>query len=302
VGPTVSGAVPVSHGILGQSISPIDVSDELRSPHPAIKATQKLHSYRGHDMRDVIRLRSESVPIESSRGSQARALRLADALLKAAVARGHVIKPGSGDRHGAQIVVHGEPISFTIRERIRRTRHTPSQAELQQAKKSPWWAPPTHDEEPTGLLVFRIESYDRRHDEWSESHEWNPEGRLADVLAGVEQIVATIISSREEERRRITGAREEEQRRQIEELERRRKASEEVAGIESLERQVGGWRESQEIRGFVAAMSVGSRFDSESETPGESDAWLAWALQRASSIDPVDRAHRCRPPAGQKRI
>jgi hypothetical protein len=285
---------------LGEDVAPIDVPDELRGPHPAIKATQKLHAYRGHDMRDVLRLRGECVPIEVSRRSQVRALLLADALLKAAVARGHVIKTGTSDRHGAEIMVRGEPISFAIHERIRRTRHIPSQAEVQRAKKSPWWAPPTYDEEPTGLLVFRIESYDRRRNEWTESPEWNPERCLADVLIGIEQIAAAIISTREEEQRRITRAREEEQRRQLEELDRRRREREEAARIERLKHQVGGRREAGEIRDFVAAMRATFRVEGESEAARETDSWLAWALGYATSIDPVDRARRRRSQAGPK--
>jgi hypothetical protein len=264
-------------------VPPIRVPDQLRRPHAAVEAARALAAARGRDFQDTSRLRRQAVSLHVTKAALSRALRLADALVKAAEARGHSIRPSTDDQHGAAIVVRGEPVDLSIREPSKRTRHIATPEELARAKKSPvFGSVPSYDYEASGLLVFRIENAYGHRTEWKESKRWRADESLVDVLAGIESSALKMIEIRLENARREREA-----------WEREKRALEEAERVKRLDVQVNNWRRAREIRSFVTAMQDAAAEDGcQIDPASELGQWLAWALRYADRIDPVRPSHR----------
>lgn len=167
--------------------------------HPMVAETKR--QYRGLKPYDGWRKPTDSGLIEPPAAgavrlhvapvSLDRALRLADALLKAAEARGHMVALDKAGEY-ACIVVAGQFVGFQLREGTKRFPHIPTAAEERQRKRNPYALIPEWEHRPTGVLTFEIDQnrYDGTRRRWSEGERWKQEDRIEAVLDGIETVAA----------------------------------------------------------------------------------------------------------------
>ena len=106
------------------------------------------------------------VRVSVSRAQISRAIRLIDALLKAAESRGMTLRlvPNPDRGYGRQqlqvveICHLGHPVTFRIVEETDRTPHTPTATELAAQKRSSWVRIPEWDYTPSGRLRIELPS------------------------------------------------------------------------------------------------------------------------------------------------
>lgn len=254
-------------------LEPIRVADQLRSPHPVVKA-----------------LRDDRERLVLKRETRSRALRILDALAKAARAHGYsVAQPTteSGYRHPKgylKITINGHPNTVDLDELNDRVPHEPTATELREKERHSWKRIPDYDYLPSGRLrLTMLRESAVRQDAFCDTKTINLEDRLPAVLQELEL--------------RAAAAEERAQRQERERLERQRQWERvrDEAVVEAREhhrgkvllRQIERWQQANEIDAYLEAMS--SRVDTlpEGDEKAAAGEWLAWARQYRSHIDPL---------------
>jgi hypothetical protein len=279
----------------------VAVAERLVNPHPTVRATAAALTGATPDGYGMIAPRflpeaaRDPAPlvIRVSPAMKARALRIADALLKALEARGYTLDPGTrpdprrgGRGQAAVLVIEGERIPFLIEEKAERHDHVPTAAELAELKRSPWRTPPTWDHVPSGKLSLKIdvgvywtEGIRKR---WSDDRGRVIEEGLNEVIVAMVEVAAALRRHREEQARQAAEWRERE--RQRLEAERRRRIEE--ARQQDLEARADAWCRAETVRRFVAEVARRARAGAETPSP-EVLAWLTWAAAHAERLDPL---------------
>lgn len=277
------------------------VTERLRDPHPTVRATAaaltgaQVDGYGMITPRVLPEAAREPAPlaIRVSPAMRARALRLADALLKALGARGHRLHPGTrpDPRQGGRgetpaVVVEDERIPFLIEEKADRRAHVPTAAELNELKRLPWRTPPKWDHVPSGKLSLRIDVgvywTDGIRKRWSDRRERVIEDSLNEIIVAFVEVGAALRRHRAEEARK--EAERQERARQHQEAERRRKAEE--ARRKNLEARADAWARAETVRRFVAEVERRARANGQTPSP-ELRRWLSWAEAHAERLDPL---------------
>lgn len=255
----------------------IVVPSRLVNPHPVVAQARAHYEKAGHaDDRRGDPHRPRVLELRVSPASLHRALRLADALFKAAEARGHKMMLKPGDYGGACVVVGDQPVRVSLEERFERVPHEITKAEQAARKRNPYVLIPTHDARPTGELTFLVQNVASARGRWSEGERWKQEDRIGAVLAGIEAAAIKLRAERLEWERREREWQAAEERRQREQEWR-----------EKLDRHLAGWRLARDIRALVAELRQVVAMADGAESDGDLDAWLSWALRYADRIDPV---------------
>src|SRR5436190_15494446 len=83
-----------------------------------------------------------------------RALRLADALLKALEEKGYKLGTKKGEDGGVCVEIDGQEVGISIEEDIDHIGHTPTKYELARKKREYWFRIPKYDERPSGRISF----------------------------------------------------------------------------------------------------------------------------------------------------
>lgn len=251
----------------------IIVPDRLNKPVAAVAALRAQLSKQARPTygRPVIGAGPRSLRVTVHKSTIPRALRILDALLKAADARGYSLRIND-DTSG--LLVLGQEIEFRLSENTTREERELSDDE-RAALESPYgWVADRYTYTPTGKLKLEFESvcgFTLRH-RWSDTTRRPLEECLNEVMAAL-PILAAAKRERErrfreaEEQRRADARRREDQRR---EAERRR------AQVEALLDEVAYWRRAAELREF-AELARGSR----------GERWAQWALEVADQLDPL---------------
>jgi hypothetical protein len=229
-----------------------------------------------------------------SRPVRARALRILDAIAKAAVGRGYTVtasKADSGYRHprGHLVVTIGRhPNTLIVDELIDRVPHEPTRQELQRNQRYSWATIASHDRVPSGRLRINLERGRHiRQDSFSDTKTLNLEDRLPQVLQELEL--------------RAVAAEEHEQRREQQRQERKRQWEQvrDQAIVQAREHhrgrvladQVERWHQIQRLDAYLHAMqaTIGDLNPAEHEAATE---WLAWARQHRKQLDPLGQPLR----------
>lgn len=270
-------------------------------PHAVVVETKR--RCRGLKPYDGWRKPTNSGLIESPAGGTARlhvapasldrTLRLVDALLKAAEARGHTVAlDEAGDYAG--IVVAGQFVGFHLREGTKRFPHVPTAAEERQRKRNPYALIPEWEHRPTGVLTFEVDHnrYNGARRRWSEGARWKQEDRIDAVLDGIESVAEALRVERLEAERRE----QERLRREQERLRREEERRAEQERRDHLEREIAAWRLARDIRAYVAEVrqAIG-------DTSPEVHERLDWALRHADVIDPIVALERSSGASGMER-
>lgn len=256
---------------------------------------------------DVARIHSKRVlpltrclDIRVSVDTLDRALRIADALLKALEARGFVVNvtetghdnvyrygrpaPGPSETH---VQINGEWVAFSIEENRDPNEIPPPPPPKRRAS---WEAPysytprPEKTYRPNGKLTLRIksESYGSgRRRTWNDGKNQRVEDCLNDFVGGLIATAEALRVARLERERRERERLETELRRHEEGEHRRHEAK----LVYALESRVADWNAARTIRDFLGAVEADATKQLGAIEP-DSDLgrWLGWARQRAETL------------------
>lgn len=254
-------------------LDPIPVSDQLRNPHPVVKAMR--------DDKDRLKMKSET---------RGRALRILDALAKAATERGYKVTPPtpqSGYRHPkglAEITIQDHAYVIDIDELNVRTPHEPTKTELRDKERYSWKTIPTHDSVPSGRLRLRIlNGWHVRHDKFTDTKTIDLATRLPNIVQELELRAADAEARRLERRRQADERKQQWERVQADALAQAR----EQHRHQGLIRQIERWEEARRLDRYLDAVMPRIQ-DLTGEEREAADLWLAWAKSHRERLDPLN--------------
>jgi hypothetical protein len=303
-----AGADPVVDARTAEEQKPenrIEVSDQLRRPHPLVQAASAaLSKSRSgeHAAPTPGNAGSKTEPVLDIRVSSAarhRALRLVDALLKGLEERGYQVSTRG-------VTIEGQLVPIGVTEKDDRTLHVPTAAERAEKQRYPWTRIPTWDYAPNGQLSIHTDAYvwwrkDLRK-RWSDTRSVRLEDKLNDVVVGLVALAAALRQRADEQRREAEIRAEQERLRQ----ERARQARMEKARRDHLLASSDSWTAAERIRQLVAAVEQRT-IAGDAGMPADVAAWTRWAKQVADDLDPLGagidallrRHHEAAEKAGQ---
>jgi hypothetical protein len=207
-----------------------------------------------------------------------RELRVQDAILKAADARGHTICHHENSLFGIWLVINGEHVDWELRERYHY--YPPRSAELE---RDPQGRKQKNVAELSGYLILSIKAAYSTEQEVRERHRRLFENRIEEILQKFEAKAAHAAAKKNwwEERDRQRGEREARELR-MQTLEERK--DERWSG---LCRMTAAWKEADDLRAFVGL--VAARMKELEKRPVCAELWLEWAHRRIDALDPSRR-------------
>ena len=178
----------------------VEIRDDLRSAHPLIT---RLRKELGESTRYGLGLRAvrgaDHAVLKVAKANEKRAMLILDALFKALSARGHELRFGEryagGRQYALEVVVAGRQVEFWLAERLQQTDHIETPEEkARKARSGSSWAP-KFDQAPSGNFVLEANSpwAARLRHRWRDSDQQRLEGRLGEVVLGLEAIAAAWI-------------------------------------------------------------------------------------------------------------
>jgi hypothetical protein len=143
---------------------------------------------------------------------------------------------------------------------------------------------PDARELPSGRLAMEFDEdwhLRGRHRRFADRQRWKLDDKLGDVLA---EIVFRLNDQRERQDAAVLAEREKQQAWQAA-MAKARLDFQESRRIEALDRQLAGWEKAQRIRAYCDALA-----EVRDEQDDERAAWVAWARDYASRLDPRGRS------------
>lgn len=268
----------------------VEVSQELVAPHREVeKALRSLRGARKGEWGVLVPRAARRLDIRVTAGCLDRALRIMDAVLKAAETLGHRVAITAEPPQRACLQVNGEEIRFSLQEQLERVAHRSTPDDRFKAIAQSWFQPPKFDYVPTGRLQLKIESSDGGRNRWSDGKRRTLEDHLGHFLRGLTLAAEARVAGR-------ARAAEYEQRRR-EETERRieadRRRWEEKRREEALLRQVRDWITARDVRLYLIELRKAARVMVPSNLGVDSaESWISWAASYAQRLDPVSQARR----------
>jgi hypothetical protein len=234
----------------------IAVSDRLASPCALVQGARTALDNGKPTEYGILTAPDKCLQISASRGQLARALRIADALIKACEARGWETSIKNGK---TLVQVDDVPVGLSIEELLE-TVELPVKASVETSYAFNYKRKPETTRKPSGRLLISLQEQQylwrqslRRN--WRDSDRAPLEEQLNDVIIGMLKMASAVAADNarkereakaEEERKLKAQAVADEQRRLRAEL------ANERARVEKLREQAKRWRESQNLRRFVA--------------------------------------------------
>ena len=267
----------------------ITVADRLHSPCDQVQQARVAFQAAKEDGIGFIEAPPDCLAIRVSRDQLPRALRVADALLKAFADRGWNVATSR-----QRTFVHVDAMSIALRiEEGTLADERPVKPDLNGSYSF-------HHERrnivkrPSGHLSISIREepemwrYSQRRN-WNESDNRSIEDCLNGVLIGLIKLAAAMKADRarkereerdeEERRRRLQAAVEEQQR-------LRAAVAAERSRVAELREQAKLWREAETLRGFVDEARKRGRGAEPALEGADLDCWAEWALAQADRLDP----------------
>lgn len=286
--PTLTPEAEASVAREKDDVNEIRVADRLARPHPLVRAAAE--ALKGQSADTFGRLHRprlvKCLDIRVSRTALSRALRIMDALLKAAEARGFKVGVADGEWGSTFIQVLGETVDLLLEEKTARKDHVLTKDERDRKAKYGWSSAPRWDYEPSTVLQVRLDEVWGRgtRKTWTDTQRHQIEECLNDVLAGV----VVLAEAKRAERARIERQREEwaeAQRLKAREEERRRAKA---ARLQALEAKAESWAKSRQIFAYADAVEREAVERAMAVTEGSPvHAWLMWARTYATTLNPV---------------
>ena len=272
----------------------VEVPDALRRPDPLVRETRAALKGGHADEYGRLRTHKASLDLHVSKQSLHRALRIANALIRAARHVGFEVEVG-GERSHARFLVEGEAVPFGI--------HEPSRKEIIPKKPdAPSWERDSVQYHPSGNLELR---FGTSYSDYARTLRDTTSARLEQRLGLALVEVYRQAQRQREDRAQREAARREWERKQEEERRRAEERAVESARRQRLEEQAASWRRSQEVAAFVDAVEAraADRDLSDAER-SDLDAWVRWAREHVARLDPLtDRLpHELPPPDAPRRL
>ena len=275
-----------------EKILPISIPDEQEKPHKFVASTgralrQSLRAGRRNpcdlvcpawDFNDPTTLLS----IHVMEASIPRALRLANAILRAAIAAGFKVESVRQDGlDRVHLTVLDEPFDFSISERRKQVPHllTAEDRDQQKKYKHSWSA--EFDYESTGDLTLSIWPAGHKYQAvvWKEGKRSRLEDMIGQVLLGLPVRVQELREAREA--RRLAEIRHQEEAEQRWEEEQRRR--EEQQRVDALLKNVQEWRTAENVREYVRVVEAAMR-EMALDDDAKIQRWIAWANDVADHL------------------
>jgi hypothetical protein len=252
-----------------KSLPSLTVPDRLVSPHVLVRRTRE--NWLANKP-----LEPTSLDLRVSKDSRARALRIADTIIKELERRGHSVMVDGYRKTFAEI--GGEKVGFYIEER--RTRH---ETVLIEDEKRRYVYKPRFEFKPSGKLSLRTEGYSRRI-----RHGWS-DGVRQEVESGLPEFLDSLEKCAERERIRRQERLEEEKRW----AEVQRLCWAEEQRVKELDEQLALWRTARDLRGYIEF--------AESIDSATLDAdWMEWVRGRLETYVAALRERLAKPKVGSR--
>lgn len=253
-------------------LDPLPIAEQLRAPHPTVKALR--------DDRSRLTMRGET---------RARALRILDAIAKAAVARGYGVDAPPVERGYRypkgylRVTIRGHANTVDLGELSDKVPHEATARELREQARDSWMRIPTHDDVPSGRLRLKLLSgWTVRQDVFVDTKTICLEDRLPVVLQEME-----LRAAREEDRDKRAEREREERQRTWELVHAAAKIqAREAHWATVLMGQVEHWKQANEIGAYLRAMAARIK-ELEGEERTDAMAWLDWTREFRARIDPL---------------
>jgi hypothetical protein len=259
----------------------IVISDILTEPDRLVRRAARLLKRTGD--RDLLRPSEWScLDIQVTQISLDRALRIFDAIIKAAQARGWSVTTQGERPFQTHVTALNEVVAIQILEKVRQVeRIQPSDKDTTYLFRHERYA-----YEPTGLLTVRLvdePSFAWNARTWNDSKRQRIESCLQDLMVGfVELAERQKAARREQERRQLE--RLEEERRRMEAAERQAR---EKDRREELQREIQVWAKARDVRAYVTALQDAAKEHLIREPDGRLARWIRWAQAYTKRIDPL---------------
>lgn len=268
----------------------VAVADRLTSPCALVKEARAALEEATPDAWGILEPRRRCLGVRVSRGARARALRIADALLKAFAEHGW---PVTITDRATVVELREVSIGLSIEE-ILETVEVAVEPDLRADRYAFHYARRQTAHKPSGRLCVHIEVHEELwgaalQRRWRDSATRALEDRLELVLVGMLKLAYGVRAERARRRRREDEERERarQRRAELEEQQRRRAAlAAERARVARLRDQATRWRESQHLRRFVDEARERGALPELGLDGHELASWIAWALQQADRLDP----------------
>ena len=266
---------------------PIDVPEASLQPnsgdsHPLVEQTRMALEDPYPDTYGRIgNSRPLGVSVNVSPGALPRALRILDAVVKAAESAGwEAFEEHAGDQPASHLLIEGEEIPFRITEKVTQEEKDISEEELSITESK-------YRYHQTGRLHFKLPFQHPSppgQKKWAEDEKGDLEGMLPGIL---ERAYESAYDVKETRRKRKRRARKREKKKKARE-EKKKRREEEKRRRNTLVETATQWSKSQDLRDYIE--EVRQRVDEKSLTEEKREKveeWIAWARKHADRIDPL---------------
>lgn len=262
----------------------IVVPPDMDSPHPLIKLTAKaLAKAKPSDGGMLDAQQRGGLNIAVFPENIDRVLILMDTLIKACLARGHVVTIDR-ERKATLINLMGESIEICLEERGRRIDYQPTPKELRKSDRFKTRTYPKYSYISSGNFTIKATTIS---DPWEVIISEREKSRLeANLNKTIVLLIKYALSVKE---RRLQREQREREHREREERKHEmwRLISLEKEKLKQLDIEVDQWHKSQRIRKYVEAARQSAISAYGTINPGsEMDQWLVWVEQQADRLDP----------------
>jgi hypothetical protein len=218
-----------------------------------------------------------------------RSMLIWDRILKAAQARRFKVRMEKEPPCRTIVIVDGEELSVSIKEKTTRKEHIATPEEMELAKGyTHLFQPPKWDLLPSGKLVLAIDSWEdnRMINEvtWTDGEK----KRIEDRLDSISEVLLDVAKELKERRIRREEWRRKQEDERRKEKEARRLRVREKKRLKKLTKQVSVWKRAVAMRRLVQAVREEAIRRHGGIEPGSLlENWIQWADGQADRIDPV---------------
>lgn len=254
----------------------VRVAERLSRPHPQVVKTRDALKKPAHDQRGIPLPTEPALDLKVSTALLPRALRVADALLKALERRGYRVTLGE---RSVQVEILGIPSRISFFEPTRRSSYVPSPEEVVRKARGEWVYLPQWQYTPSGRLhVIADQGYSGKVVDTPKAP---VEAQLNAFIVLMASRAVGILLAREQ--RAIEEA--ELRRRREEALARKARQDAERERLQQVESDAQAWKRAQQLRDYLNAFEQQALRGG--ELTEEQRALLAWGRAKADWLDPL---------------
>lgn len=254
----------------------IVVPERMRDPHTLTIKTQRAFKEAFKDQRDFPRAPGEVLDIRVSESMQARALRVADAFVKALERRGYMVTPG---KQSTRVEILGVQVSLVFFESAKRIPYVPTEAEKKKIARNEWVWIPKWQHHPSGKL--QVSADGGYSGQITDGAQALVEDRLNEVVCQMARRAVRFLVAREE----AAIEREERNRKRALALEKKAIQDAERKRMMTLLREAKQWKRATLLREYLDAKErLSLAGGGVTEDVAEE---LRWGRAKADWLDPL---------------